>query len=260
MKKTLTLALILMASISFAQRNLSIVSFTPDELVANNANSMTLTYSITCQNNGTETIQTTDSIFFNLLVLNRNTTPAIVVFENPTGALDGNGLLRPVTTAIPPGGTINVGTADINLLNQNGGQPFQFSRDYLMGVTAYVWNRTNPVADSDSTDNVSGKIVIWYNEYRNGLSVSDVVYNDNIKVYPNPATDVLNVEVLGRNLENATIEIVDFSGKVVVSENSASSFANGAYSLNTKELSNGLYVVKISQDGKVSTTKVTIAH
>jgi hypothetical protein len=260
MKKTFTLALILLASVGFAQRNLSVVSFTPDELVADNANSMSLSYNIVCQNNGTETIQTSDSLFYSLVVIDRNGATNTIVFEDPANSAIGNGYLTPVTAAIPPGGTVNVGRANIVLSNGNGGNPFQFSRTLLMGVTAYVWNRTTNVQDSDSTDNASGKDVIWYNQYRNGVSVNDVVYNDNIKVYPNPASNVVNIELLDRNLGNAKVELIDFSGKVLVSEDYASSFANGAYRLNTNELADGVYVVKVEQDGKVSTTKVTVAH
>ena len=73
-----------------------------------------------------------------------------------------------------------------------------------------------------------------------------------LNVYPNPASDVINV-TLNKEV-TATITVVDVTGKVV-----KTSTINGAStSINTAGLSNGVYYVNITDGTSVSTEKVVI--
>ncbi|MFT6717614.1 MAG: hypothetical protein ACJA0Q_002271 [Saprospiraceae bacterium] len=71
-------------------------------------------------------------------------------------------------------------------------------------------------------------------------------------VYPNPANEVVNVD-LG-SATNATVELSDVTGKVVASASAAS----GVVSLNTSNVPAGLYVVSVKSDSGVSTSKVVV--
>ena len=73
-----------------------------------------------------------------------------------------------------------------------------------------------------------------------------------LNVYPNPASDVINV-TLNKEV-TATINVVDVTGKVV-----KTSTINGTTtSINTAGLSNGVYYVNITDGTSVSTEKVVI--
>jgi hypothetical protein len=61
-----------------------------------------------------------------------------------------------------------------------------------------------------------------------------------IEIFPNPASDVLNINTKLLN-EKANIEITNILGKVVFTEN----FSNPNSSFNIQHLSNGIYFVKV---------------
>ncbi len=82
----------------------------------------------------------------------------------------------------------------------------------------------------------------------NRAAVSDVMVN----VYPNPASSSINVLLS----EDASVEIFDMNGKVVVSESGVKAFEK--YSINTQHLAKGVYTLKASNAGFVTVQKVVI--
>ncbi len=87
------------------------------------------------------------------------------------------------------------------------------------------------------------------------MKQSGVMENSNnqiIRVYPNPASNgLLNVLVS----EKATVELLDMHGRLVVSQ---SVNANEKQEINIESLANGVYSVKIFNDGFVTTRKVVV--
>jgi hypothetical protein len=73
-----------------------------------------------------------------------------------------------------------------------------------------------------------------------------------VKIYPNPATNVLNIEVP----ENSKIEIFELSGKQVVLETSIE--ANNTQSINLQDLSSGVYIVKVTGESFVKMQRVVV--
>ncbi len=68
--------------------------------------------------------------------------------------------------------------------------------------------------------------------------------NSNILVYPNPAfDDKVKVKLTGYSGEN-TISIIDFSGKVIVSEKVAVE-GNHEFTLNVESLKSGIYIISV---------------
>ena len=122
----------------------------------------------------------------------------------------------------------------------------------------------------DTGENGSGSVVVYdsnneviYNSpgnYGAGGAVSFIVNevvlanNDNILngviMYPNPASLVLNIE----NAENSSITVFDLLGRVILSENTISSNKQ----LNVSSLSNGTYLIKISNNGQNKIDKFII--
>ena len=70
----------------------------------------------------------------------------------------------------------------------------------------------------------------------------------NINVYPNPATNVINVSAQGFE----QYQLVNMLGQTVISNN----LVNGNAQINVSELSNGVYFVRLINGSEVETVKV----
>ncbi|MFM7016599.1 MAG: T9SS type A sorting domain-containing protein [Bacteroidota bacterium] len=73
-----------------------------------------------------------------------------------------------------------------------------------------------------------------------------------VNVYPNPATDVINVVVS----EDATVQLVDVSGRQVIYQTNV--LANEAASISTSSIANGVYLMKVYNGSNVSVKKVVV--
>lgn len=75
-----------------------------------------------------------------------------------------------------------------------------------------------------------------------------------VTLFPNPATDNVNLELNMRDNSTVTVSIVDNSGKVVYTENKEVYEGQNVHSLNTSSLSAGYYNVVLSTDNGVAKT------
>ena len=83
-------------------------------------------------------------------------------------------------------------------------------------------------------------------------NVTEVAQAQTVSVYPNPSnTGVLNVLVS----TNATVELLDMNGKLVISQNVN---ANVKQEINVDNLANGVYTIRIQNNEFLSTSKVVI--
>ena len=76
----------------------------------------------------------------------------------------------------------------------------------------------------------------------------------NIKLYPNPATDILNINLGNTNLENQvkTISIIGIKGDLIYKTDKFKS------AIDVKNLSKGTYFVKIQIDNNLIPKKIII--
>jgi hypothetical protein len=76
--------------------------------------------------------------------------------------------------------------------------------------------------------------------------------NNTFEVYPNPANDIVNIKF--NDATNAVVSVMSLSGKEVMS-----STVNGTQaSFSTEGLSNGVYMIKVSNGTNVQMTKVIV--
>ncbi len=92
--------------------------------------------------------------------------------------------------------------------------------------------------------------------------VANVVENEmvsGLNVYPNPATNNVNVNIELKNNSNVKLEIVDLTGKTV-SSNTYSNVAAGShsYDVNTTAISSGIYVINVITNGERISEKLVI--
>jgi len=73
--------------------------------------------------------------------------------------------------------------------------------------------------------------------------------NEHFKVYPNPSTGIFYYQVLSDELQDATLEVYDLTGKRIVSGTLSSNNANGFIDLS--DVTNGIYFVKVANSQKI---------
>lgn len=77
-------------------------------------------------------------------------------------------------------------------------------------------------------------------------------------VYPNPASDVLHIDLNSGETQNTTIELSSMNGQVVYKEEIDALLGDFKKDINLSDLSKGIYLIKIIGDKSVLTRKVTI--
>jgi hypothetical protein len=202
---------------------------------------------------GTDAVKAGDSIIFNMLLIDIETSN--VLLQYPANASGGNYSIVIATEEILPGATYDVAANGLST-----GLIVRNSRDMRMGVNTYLFDRSNPINDIDSTNNSTFRDMVWFNEYGNGVSVDKFNFNDGVAAYPNPAIDVLNVELTHTQIAGVKLELLDLNGKSVISEQLENAFSTKAYQMNVAGVQNGIYILKVTNGAEVTTTKVSVSH
>lgn len=94
-------------------------------------------------------------------------------------------------------------------------------------------------------------------DYWNTVGVEEHTVNV-ISVYPNPASDFINVALQSDMPEEVMVDVIDAAGRVVASEliNTHSGISEGRVSVS--HLNAGLYTVQLSGNGFVATSRVVV--
>jgi len=100
-----------------------------------------------------------------------------------------------------------------------------------------------------------------YKPYQGTIQVGDGpvgidVNKDNyVIVYPNPATEVVNVKWNGTI--PTSVQLIDLSGKVIYSLTQTELFGTSAV-IPTLDLASGLYILNVTSNEKINTVKITV--
>lgn len=86
------------------------------------------------------------------------------------------------------------------------------------------------------------------------VGLEEITSIASVKLFPNPASDNVNVELNLKENSNITLSIVDNSGKIVYTENTSLVEGKTIQSLNTSSLKAGYYNVVISAENSVAKT------
>jgi hypothetical protein len=248
-----TFLLITLTNLSFAQVDWAIKSIKSPTELESTPTGTAFDLIVECENKGNSKIKAGDTASISMLVIDKETST--IVLEFPENASRGAARLYTIQEDIEPGETqdFTVQLTSNRIVTQ--------SRDMLLGVYSYVINRTNPSIDSDSTNNLRSRDIVWWNQQKWNVSVEDIAYNsDNIAIYPNPANDQLNVSLLFAKSNAVNIELFDLTGKAVASPNMNQTISPSQYTLDVADLNKGVYILKVTNGTKVSTSKVTISH
>lgn len=183
---------------------------------------------------------------------------------------DANGCSQSSTTTVDGAVTLTV-TADItdNTCADSTNGALDIAVTGGSGAYTYVWSNsettedltglagdtyTVTVTDANSCTGVGSFTVTTLDSCVTGINNVDLSTND-LMVYPNPSTDVLNVALTG-NGTISTIELHSLSGsQVLVVEPSAT-----AALVDVSELAEGMYLLTVrTTDGSIGRTKILVS-
>ena len=152
-------------------------------------------------------------------------------------------LVGALITSHVPNGTNN----GYNLSYSLNGNP-GYATNYSWNGINYTFNYVTPTGTTTTIYNHG------FNQCTVPLSLNIFAIESNIKLYPNPAKDILNINLGNSNLESQvqTISIVGTKGDLLYKSDY---FKN---SIDIKNLSKGTYFVKIQIDNNLITKKIII--
>ena len=152
-------------------------------------------------------------------------------------------------------------------LDEHNGR-FCVTPEYPAGTYAYFatvdenWNSAYPYAVGPSFyGNFENRIVTSITEettlYEEVLNVSETIFNQqNIKVFPNPTSDLIAVQLGGLVTDTLKVELYDASGKLLKTTTIYPGSTIAYFDVQT--LYAGVYLIKITDDFKSISKKVII--
>ncbi|MCW3083328.1 MAG: hypothetical protein JWP12_694 [Bacteroidetes bacterium] len=114
----------------------------------------------------------------------------------------------------------------------------------------------NYVATSPASGEISIPSLIYNSSV--GVSVADIKSNEsNFILYPNPATDVVKMDITSTNkITNNSYKIVNLLGDVVMQKTIGEVSGTTTEVIDLSSLSTGLYFVELNLNGKITTKKI----
>lgn len=123
-------------------------------------------------------------------------------------------------------------------------------------VLAFVMNAGNAV-ESDSTNQFGCQIVDYSTAVSIGGSIKEA--SDEVSVYPNPASDVLNIEYTLVKESAVNVRIYDLTGKVVKVMNLGTEASGRTVStIDVGDLPEGIYLCEVNAGDSIIQKKVII--
>ena len=146
----------------------------------------------------------------------------------------------------------------------NGKLAMTWQQDYFAGCEI----KENDVAMAENPSNITfftidADEIGTFNktdEVSQGLWQTGIVDNtlSNMKLYPNPATDNVNILIASKENANAQLNIFNLMGQLVYSENVAVAEGNNLVRVSTSNLQAGVYMVNIKTNAGTSTQKLIV--
>lgn len=189
----------------------------------------------------------------------------LVSLESFSGNSDDPIQLNANTNYVLAAGLTSAGTSKIELSSTNDNELFAtgFLTDSLTNIPRWsaMWNTTSDdggINNDLSALNVSPRMRMHISEYT-VISVNQPLDEANkVNVYPNPATDVVSMELdLVENLNNAVVRIVDLNARNVM-EVTYEDLSSQTLNYSVANLAAGTYFLKIQSDKGYITKKFTV--
>lgn len=200
----------------------------------------------------------------------------------------GNMPLKAALAWTDPAGTTKSGTdnpspalvndLDLRIIRPNGIEvlPWALNKDWSNIYAARVDNNVDPVEVVEYKGAASGiagagtyivrvshkgtlsggsqKYSLIISGENTNVSVDEKVF-ENLSVFPNPTTDLLNIKADYASIANATVELYDISGKKILVDTNLFSNTDNA-TINISHLQHGMYILRLINNDKIQEVKV----
>lgn len=119
-------------------------------------------------------------------------------------------------------------------------------------VVAIIWNLNTGFRNFVNTFSITG------NEFGNTVSVDNSIDPSVYKVFPSISSDVVNINLVQNDAQNAIVSIFDLNGKLLktIYRGTFSADLNLQVSKSALGIANGTYLIHLDIDGKIATEKV----
>lgn len=95
-------------------------------------------------------------------------------------------------------------------------------------------------------------------EETTATSLNSYSLEDNIKIYPNPTSGVINIEYKLLNNSEINIEIMNTTGKVVYNQKNKNIYTSGYDCIDLSHFNKGMYLIKFSSENKSIIKKILL--
>jgi hypothetical protein len=196
-----------------------------------------------------------------------NLTETTGNFDDGSGRFDyrNSGLckwyLKPVDA-----GTVTVSFNDfhteqdkdiVSIYDLGGGTLLEsYSGDYTTPPAPVTSNSGQMLLIFNTNSTVRG--AGWSASYSSTVGVPEIQGVDQISIYPNPATSVLNLSFNVTEMQSVNIELVAMNGKTLFSENLGNFKGLYEKSLDVSGYAKGVYLLKMTGDKGISMKKVVV--
>lgn len=192
---------------------------------------------ITFNNSGTYTISLTVSAG----TLIASTTQTILINPNPTISISSS--------------TMNICVGSSATLSASGAQTYTWVPGNNTGTSVVVSPTVNSTYLCNGTSGLGCKsntlISITVSTCNITTGLNTITANENLlSIYPNPANDKINVQLLSGNINDLRIEIMDVIGKNVMIINLKNLENTSGQLINVSSLPKGVYILNTSVNGK----------
>ena len=139
-----------------------------------------------------------------------------------------------------------------------------FSADFNQGLYLDISDNYPDSNGGVLTDNTIYAVRLTPDQTMPGLETWGVQNSEavnpmtSVRVYPNPATDVLNIEVNASKTSAMSINVFNIMGQKVAEENVNVNAGINTRSINTSDLNSGIYFVTVKADGFEDTMKFIV--
>jgi len=175
--------------------------------------------------------------------------PKITIDNNITASTHTEGTVVPLTATIASAGTVSkveffVDNISIGVVN---------TEPYTVNYTAIKGTHTLTVKVTNENGVTTSSPVTFIIDKPNAINLVD---SDSFgKVYPNPVSDIVNIEFSSKQ-SNVSLQLFDVIGNIVLEKQFDSISQNQIEKLNSSSLTPGIYYMLVSSNGKQTSFKV----
>jgi len=132
--------------------------------------------------------------------------------------------------------------------------------------STYTIPSTNSI-DRDGSHNMTTTFDHYYfggctfdeSEFTLPIGINETVASfGTVSAFPNPANDVLNVNITLNNNEKVTISMFNTLGQTVITENRNLNAGSNNIQLNTSNLEAGVYMVTVTAGNSTTTSRIVV--